>query len=81
MKLLEGLVNELTAVVEERKSGITAKDLREHWPSLYKEYIAVDSGQTVEEYLRDKNMLDSVMMVIEQQEMKEDMGGDDDEEA
>lgn len=79
---MEGLMTVLSAVsggeeVEiEETEGVSARDLRKHWPSLYKEYIVMDTGQSVEAYLKDKNMLDSVIMVIEQQELKE-MGNQD----
>jgi len=72
----KGLVKGLMSVfmkdagTESAEEGITARDLRENFPSLYKEYVHGNQDQPVESFLKDKNMLDSVMMIMEQEEDK-----------
>ncbi|NOR56985.1 MAG: hypothetical protein GQ474_00500 [Sulfurimonas sp.] len=79
--LMEGLMAAFSAVSEkeaEPEEAITARDLRKHYPMLYKEYVTMKTGQSVEDYLLDKNLLDDVMMVMEQDEMKEGQAVDHD---
>jgi hypothetical protein len=81
--LMEGLLAVLSAsssvdTKEEETEGVSSRDLRKHFPKLYKDYVTMSGEQSVEEYLTDINMLDSVLLVMDEDEMKE-MGGQEDE--
>jgi len=81
----KGLVKGLMSVfmkddsTESSEEAITAHDLRKNFPTLYKEYAHGSKDKSVESFLKGKKLLDSVMMIMEQEEVKD--SEEDDKES